>query len=243
MALLFVSPLALSLSGGGPGKARGTNYPPALTSSSQVPPGRPHRTTQTSQQLLAPASVAMALEGRSHVRNVGWMVALSLIACRRAAGFVALPPSAVGALREGFRLNERPSPRHEPQVRQYYIDYPVFSRESERARQCVPAGLVRTKRCTEVPSSRRTGFPSDFSSAVGHFSVGGGRATVGSKATTTSSVRSLSCGTAAVGRSARNCRWRMRGLVEMLRHGRDFMQLWIPGLQHCCCTSIKLHQP
>lgn len=83
--------------------------------------------------------VAMALEGRSHVRNVGWMVALSLIACRPATGFVPLPPSPVGALRQGlgFRLDERPSPRHEPQqVRRF------FGRGTAGV---VPARFVRTK--------------------------------------------------------------------------------------------------
>ncbi|CAM9465764.1 unnamed protein product, partial [Ectocarpus fasciculatus] len=60
------------------------------------------------------AGSAMATEGRMHVRGVGYVVALSLLACRCAVGFVALPPTAVRPMRQAVGCDERSSPRFQP---------------------------------------------------------------------------------------------------------------------------------
>ncbi|CAM9868595.1 unnamed protein product, partial [Ectocarpus sp. 12 AP-2014] len=56
----------------------------------------------------------MAAEGRMHVRGIGYVVALSLLACRCAVGFVALPSTAVRPMRQAADCDERSPPRFQP---------------------------------------------------------------------------------------------------------------------------------
>ncbi|CAM9758814.1 unnamed protein product, partial [Scytosiphon promiscuus] len=78
------------------------------------------------------------VESKSHGRNVGHVLALSLLACREATGFVALPPAGVSAMRGAVSSHERPSSSHRLQLHE---GRPYRARQ-QRSNPAVHTGLV-----------------------------------------------------------------------------------------------------
>ncbi|CAM9421690.1 unnamed protein product [Ectocarpus sp. 6 AP-2014] len=133
----------------------------------------------------------MATEGRMHVRGVGYVVALSLLACRCAVGFVALPPTAVRPMRQVTDCDERSSSRFQPllqgrthRVRQrannpaartMLVPHRCRQHGLQDHQRRVPAAALRAATFSRSPTTDRRNRNSNAKQVAGVLSTVGGR--------------------------------------------------------------------
>ncbi|CAB1097194.1 unnamed protein product [Ectocarpus sp. CCAP 1310/34] len=132
----------------------------------------------------------MATEGRIHVRGVGYVMALSLLACRCAVGFVALPSTAVRPMRQPNDCDERsskfqPLPQvrthrarqrtNNPAARTTLLRHRCRQHDLQHHQRCVPAAALRTAAFSGWPTTDRRNRNSNAKKVAGVLSTAEGR--------------------------------------------------------------------